>query len=112
AAASVCESGGRRLVAVRDRFLPWFCPTHEGRRGEAFREGRETREQRNALLRGLPYRIEEFPAYRIADVARCPNGHDTLLFAWNGKEAPWPRPPHVVAHESDEDPLYDATTRR
>jgi len=111
-AASVCESGGRRLVAVRDRFLPWLCPVHEERRGAAARETREVREKRSALVRKLPYRLDEFPAYRIAEVVRCPNGHDTLLFEWDGKQPPWPRPPHVVAHESDEDALYDAPAKR
>src|SRR5262249_54129147 len=33
--ASVCESGGRVLVPVRDRFLPWLCEEHAHRRGAA-----------------------------------------------------------------------------
>lgn len=111
-AASVCESGGRTLVAVRDRFLPWLCEDHEQRRGLAHRETRAAREQKGALVRSLPYRLEEFPAYRIAEVVTCPNGHDTLLFEWEGKQPPWPRPPHVVAHEASEDALYDAPAKR
>lgn len=111
-AATVCETGGRILVAVRDRFLPWLCPAHEDKRGQAARETRATREQRNALVRALPYRLDEFPAYRIAAVVTCPYGHETLLFAWDGKQPPWPRPPHVVAHESGEDALYDAAAKR
>ncbi len=111
-AASVCASGGRRLVAVRDRFLPWLCAAHEARRGVGARETRELREKRNAIMRALPYRLDEYPAYRIADVVQCPNGHDTLVFEWEGKQPPWPRPPHVVAHESDVDAIYDAPAKR
>ena len=111
-AAAVCRASGKTLEAIRDRFLPWLCAEHEERRGKAARETRAAREKRSALLRALPYRLEDFPAYRIADVVPCPNGHDTLVFAWDGTKPPWPRPPHVVAHEADADVLYDAPSKK
>jgi hypothetical protein len=111
-ARTVCATGGQVMEAVRDRFLPWLCEDHEERRGHAARESRELREKRNALVRALPYRLDEYPGYRIADVVPCPNGHDALLFAWDGKQPPWPRPPHVITHEKEHDALYDARTKR
>jgi len=44
-----------------------------------------------------------FLAFRIARAASCPNGHPALIFAWHGKEPPWPRPPLVIAVEKEVD---------
>ena len=44
-----------------------------------------------------------FLAFRIARAASCPNGHPALIFAWDGKEPPWPRPPLVIAVEKEVD---------
>jgi hypothetical protein len=54
-------------------------------------------------VKRLPYALAEYPAFRVDRVARCARGHDTVVFAWDGKDAPWPRPPHVVATENDFD---------
>lgn len=104
---SVCTSAGRELVPVRDRFVPWLCSEHEHRRGAAHREKRAAVRLENKLLRELGYAPSEYPGYRIAGVARCRNGHDTLVLAWSGKQAPWPRPPHVVTFEAEKDVLFD-----
>jgi hypothetical protein len=97
----VCEARGREIVAVRDRFLPWLCIEHSGSRGRAAKEDREGRRVRAALVKRLEFDLAEFPGYRVERVARCPRGHDALVFAWDGNEPPSPRPPLVVARESD-----------
>jgi hypothetical protein len=112
-AAQVCASGGRELVCVTDRFLPWFCAEHEGghdgdrARGRARRAEHAERVTAAGLARKLPFRLAEFPGFRIARVASCPRGHDALVFAWDGKEPPWPRPSLVVAVQND----FDYTVR-
>lgn len=111
-AAAVCAARGRVLTPLRDRFLPWLCEAHVERRGEAKREERSARQTHNALVRALPYRLEAFPGYRIAGTATCPSGHETLVFAWTGREPPWPRPPHVVACAKEEDQVYEATRQK
>jgi hypothetical protein len=100
-AADACASAGRELVAVRDRFLPWLCNEHEAQRGVGRRAERDERTTAAALTRKLPFRLAEYPGFRIARVARCNEGHDALVFAWDGKDPPWPRPPLVVAVEKD-----------
>jgi len=107
-AAQVCEDGGRVLVAVQDRFVPWLCPAHAETRGRARREERDERSLAATLARKLPFRLADFPGFRIEGVARCPAGHDALVFAWEGKEPPWPRPPLVVAVERDFDWSFGA----
>ncbi|MBX3190560.1 MAG: hypothetical protein KF819_26400 [Labilithrix sp.] len=111
-AGAVCDTRGRELSPVRDHFLPWLCADHADRRGEAHRDAQIARKTKNQLVRALPYRIEEFPGYVVSDVTRCPNGHDALVFAWSGREPPWPRPPHVVACAADEDVVYDASQKK
>lgn len=111
-AAQVCDDRGRVLVPVRDRFLPWLCAEHEGHRGQAVREDRAERRAIARIVRELPYRIEEFAGLRVDGLTSCPNGHETLIFAWNGREPPWPRPPHVVAVARGADVLFDAATRK
>ena len=110
--AAVCESGGRVLVPLRDKFLPWLCEAHAHRRGVARREGIAADRMQAGILRALPYKLTDFPGYRIEGTTLCPHGHDALVFAWDGGEPPWPRPPHVVASEDDEDVLYDTTQAR
>lgn len=115
AAADVCAGRGLVLTPLRDRFIPWLCAEHAGQRGEAARETRETRALRNRLVRALPYRVEDFAGFHVAGVTRCPSGHDTVVLGWEGREPPWPRPPHVVATARDEDAYFDSTqskTRR
>jgi hypothetical protein len=105
-AAQVCADAGRVLVAVRDRLLPWMCAEHAGSRGEPHERARIDRERLAALSRLLDYRLSDFPAYRVGRLATCPNGHDAIVFAWDGASPPDPRPPHVVAAEQGE---LDAT---
>lgn len=102
-AAQVCSSGGRTLVPVRDRFIPWLCPAHADTRGEAHAKQRSDRERLAAAARRLDYRLADYPAYRVDRIARCPNGHDAIVFAWDGRSPPDPRPPHVVATERELD---------
>lgn len=101
-AAQVCAEGGRTLAVVTDRFLPWLCADHQGGRGRALRAQRAERTTAAALVRKLPFRLAEFPGFRIERTAQCENGHDALVFGWDGKDPPWPRPPLVVAVEKDE----------
>ncbi|MGH7329072.1 MAG: hypothetical protein ACREJX_12045 [Polyangiaceae bacterium] len=108
----VCASGGRILVPIRDRFLPWLCEDHADRRGVARRERLAADRLQKKLIRELGYDIADFPGYRIQEVARCPNGHDTLVITWTGKQPPWPRPPHVVTFQNDADALFDAANVR
>lgn len=111
-AAQVCDARGRELAVTTDRFLPWFCGEHEDERGRSHRAERAGRGAASALARRLPFRMSEFPGYRIARATRCPNGHDALLFSWDGKEPPWPRPPLVIAVEKDEGWTFGRTTKR
>lgn len=103
AAAQVCDDAGRLLVVGVDRFLPWFCAEHEALRGRASKTERAHRATAAALARRLAFRLADFPGYRIARVGRCSQGHDSLVFAWEGKDPPWPRPPLVVAVQKDFD---------
>ncbi len=105
-AAQVCGDGGRVLVAVRDRLLPWLCPDHASTRGDAHARARVDRERLAALARRLDYRLADFPAYRVERLVTCESGHDAIVFAWDGPSPPDPRPPHVVAVERSE---LDAT---
>ena len=100
-AAQACESEGRELVAVTDRFLPWLCEEHAGERRARARESRAEPLRRNALLRALPFRLEDYPGYRVVEMTRCARGHDAFVFAWDGKTPPSPRPPLVVAREPE-----------
>jgi len=102
-AAQVCADAGGRVVVTRDRFVPWLCAEHAGSRGRALKATREERATAAALVRRLPFALTDYPGYRIEAAARCENGHDALVFGWEGKEPPWPRPPLVVAVASDED---------
>lgn len=106
-AAQVCACGGRVLVPVRDRFVPWLCAAHAGERGEEHATRRADRERLAAIVRSLDYRLADFPGYRVERVTTCPNGHDALVFAWDGRSPPDPRPPHVVAFERALDPKFD-----
>jgi hypothetical protein len=107
-AAQACEAGGRVLVPVRDHFLPWLCRDHADTRGDDHAAQRRDRERLAVIARGLDYRIADFPAYRIERVTTCPNGHDAIVFGWDGRSPPDPRPPHLVAFEAD----LDVTFRR
>lgn len=112
--AAVCASAfrGRELVPVRDRFLPWLCEEHTSRRGMARRERMAAERLQKELVRALGYELAAFPGYRIEGVTRCPNGHDTLVLGWTGKQPPWPRPEHVVTFEAAEDVLFDRVSAR
>jgi hypothetical protein len=105
-AAQVCADEGRCLVPIRDRFIPWLCAEHADTRGEAHAKQRIDRERLAAVVRRLDYRLADYPAYRVDGIARCSNGHDALVFAWDGPSPPDPRPPHVVAFERDLDPTF------
>jgi hypothetical protein len=102
-ARQACEAEGRELVVTTDRFLPWLCADHQGERGRAHRAARAERSSAAALAKKLSFSIKEFPGFRIAHVAACPNGHAALVFEWDGKDPPWPRPPLVVAVQKDFD---------
>ncbi len=110
-AAATCATMGRELSPVRDKFLPWFCADHPGRRGLARREERAEKVTRTQLTKKLPFDLAAFPAYFVAAVTKCPRGHDALLLGWEGDAPPWPRPPIVVAHAGDQDQMFDATQR-
>lgn len=111
-AKDVCAARGLVLTPVRDRFLPWLCEAHADRRGAAKREERDERKTRTTILRKLGYRLDDYPGYRIDRTTTCPNGHDALVFAWDGREPPWPRPPHVVACEAEGDFVFDVGKAR
>ncbi len=106
-AEQVCGAGARQLVATTDHFLPWLCEDHEGERGAKKKSTQAERTTAAALVRKLAFRLADFPGFVIAGVRRCPRGHDALVFGWEGKEPPWPRPPLVVAVQRD----FDWTTR-
>ncbi|HEY1692208.1 MAG TPA: competence protein CoiA family protein [Polyangiaceae bacterium] len=105
-ASQVCATGGRLLVPVRDKLLPWLCEEHAPERRERAKQGREAPLRRNALVRRLALRMEDYPGFRIEKVVACPRGHDALVFAWDGGDPPWPRPPLVVARGKDADWKY------
>lgn len=107
-AAQICADAGRRLVPVRDRFIPWLCAEHADTRGEEHARRRVDRERTVAVVRRLGYDLADFPGYRIDRVVACPHGHDAIVFAWDGRSPPDPRPPHVVAVERE----LDATFKR
>jgi hypothetical protein len=107
-AAQVCESSGRVLVAIRDRFLPWLCEEHAGSRRPRARAGREKPRRQAALLRRLPFRLDDYPGFRVDRLVTCPRGHDAFIFAWDATDPPWPRPPLVVARAADGDWLRTA----
>ena len=111
-AAQVCATGARLLVPVKDRFLPWLCEGHASTRRARARELREEPLRRDALVRRLGFRLEEFPGFRILRLASCPRGHDAFVFGWEGAEPPWPRPPLVVAREADADWSYSVAEGR
>jgi hypothetical protein len=111
-AQQVCESAGHILVPLQDRFLPWLCAEHAPTRRARAREERDEPLRRNALLRRLGFRLEEFAGFRVEGLVRCPRGHDAFVFAWEGDRPPWPRPPLVVAHAADEDMAYGGVERR
>ncbi|MGH7293276.1 MAG: hypothetical protein ACRELB_00005, partial [Polyangiaceae bacterium] len=110
-ASQVCEAGGRVLVPVRDRFLPWLCDEHAPSRRERARGLREEPRRRAALLRRLPFRLDAYPGFRADTLVVCPRGHDALVFAWDTSDPPWPRPPLVVAREADGDWRYGSDGR-
>jgi hypothetical protein len=105
-AAQVCATGGARLEPTQDRFLRWYCDQHAGTRREAARATLREPRRRKALVRRLPFRMEDYPGFRVDQLVACSAGHDAFVFAWEGSEPPWPRPPLVVAHESDGDWRY------
>lgn len=107
-AAQICADAGLVLVAARDRLVPWLCAEHAGTRGRPERRAREERRRLSELVRRLPYRLADFPGFRAQAIARCPRGHEAIVFAWDGREPPWPRPPHVVAMQSDLDWSFHA----
>lgn len=111
-AAQVCDAAGRRLVVVTDRFLPWLCADHERERGRAKKDDREARAKAAALAKMQGLVMADFPGYRIDEVARCSNGHEALVFAWEGKDPPWPRPPLVVAVQNETDVAFRAVDRK
>lgn len=111
-AQQACETGGRVLVVTTDRFLPWFCEAHRSERGRAHRAARNERSTAAVLTRKLPFRLDEYPGYRIARSTECPRGHPALLFTWEGKDPPWPRPPLVVAVEKDFDWSFGRVGKR
>jgi hypothetical protein len=113
-AAQVCATGAARLEPTQDRFLPWFCDEHAGTRRASARAVMHEPRRRNALVRRLPFRLEDFPDFQVEKLVACPAGHDAFVFAWNGVEPPWPRPPLVVARASDGDWRYgpDGKLRR
>jgi hypothetical protein len=102
-AAAVCASEGRVLVPIRDKFLPWLCAAHAPSRRERARGRLDGVRTRAAAIRALPFRVDDYPGFRVARVARCPRGHDAIVWAWDGDAPPWPRPPQVVAREKDRD---------
>jgi hypothetical protein len=108
-AAQVCADGGRVLVPVRDRFIPWLCPAHIETRGDAHAQRRIDRERLAALAKRLDYRLSDYPAYRVEHVTKCQNGHDAIVFTWEGagSSPPDPRPPHVVASERELDTKFE-----
>lgn len=99
--AQVCADAGRVLVAQRDKLVPWLCAEHRDTRGKDARAERELRRILAARVRALPFGLAEFAGYRVAGPARCVRGHDTVAFAWEGRHPPWPRPPCVIAVESE-----------
>jgi predicted RNA-binding Zn-ribbon protein involved in translation (DUF1610 family) len=111
-AAQVCATGARLLVPVKDRFLPWLCDEHAPARRARAREQREEPLRRSALLRRLGFRLEDFPGFRIARMVSCPRGHDAFVFAWDGADPPWPRPPLVVARAAEADWSYSVAEGR
>lgn len=106
AAEQVCETGGRLLDPVRDKFLPWLCRDHAPDRRAVARAPREDELRRASALRRLPFRPADYPDFRVGAVVRCPKGHDAIVWDWKGKEPPWPRPPLVVARERTRDVLW------
>jgi hypothetical protein len=110
--ARVCADRGRVLVALRDRLVPWLCADHRHERGRAAKGEREERRRMTALSRSLPFRVSDFPGYRAERAARCPRGHTSLVFTWEGTEPPWPRPPCVVAMHADHDVVWSGAERR
>jgi len=111
-ASQICDDGGRVLVPTQDRLLPWLCEDHADERGEARRESRETRRALQAVVQRLPYRLEDFPGFRVHALARCARGHDAIVWAWDGDHPPWPRPPHVVAVSGESDWTFSKATGR
>ncbi len=111
-ARQVCESGGRLLEPTQDRFLPWLCAEHAPARREHARRQREEPIRRTALVRRLPFRMEDYPGVRIERLVTCSRGHDAFVFGWAGSDPPWPRPPLVEAREADGDWMYSRVDRR
>jgi hypothetical protein len=111
-ADQVCEDGGRVLVAVRDKLIPWFCAEHTGERGRALRESRAQAVAMRAAVKKLPFKLEEFPGFRVGKLARCPRGHEAIVFDWDGDRPPWPRPPLVVAAENEVDVSWRPATKK
>ncbi len=56
--------------------------------------------------------MADYPGYAITGVVRCPSGHETLAFAWKGKDPPWPRPPLVIAVQGETDVVFRAVDRK
>jgi hypothetical protein len=111
-AEQICATAGRVLVPVQDHLLPWLCEAHAPIRRDRARREREDALLRASLVRALPFRLEQYPDFRVEGVGRCPRGHDGLVFAWSGTEPPWPRPPLVVARQNELDWSFDGARGR
>jgi hypothetical protein len=111
-ASQVCEAAGRVLVPIEDRFLAWLCDEHAPERRSRAKARLDDVQTRTALLRGLAFRVDDYPGFRVEGVGRCEQGHDALVFAWDGDEPPWPRPPLVVARERERDRAYSRAQGR
>lgn len=111
-AEQVCATRGRLLDPVRARFLPWLCEEHAPARRALGRAPREDAQRRTRALRRLPFGPADFAGFEAGPVVRCPNGHDAILWQWQGAEPPWPRPPLVVARERERDGAFSRTAGR
>lgn len=111
-AEQVCATAGRVLDPVTDRLLPWLCDEHAPARKARAKQQREEQLSYAALLRALPFALEDYPGFRVEGTGTCARGHAALVFAWEGREPPFPRPPLVVARHADADHRYDAVAGR
>lgn len=87
-ATAVCREEGRVLTAIRDKLRPWLCEDHRSSRRDVGTADRDAAIHRTAAVRALPFALEEFPEYSIAEIVRCPNGHDAIVWKWRGKLPP------------------------
>lgn len=93
----MCEACKRQLQLEAQRAVQWGRE-EQRRQAEAAQHAR----LREALVRALPFKLEEFAAYAVNGVDRCPNGHDVLRFGWANDwfaPPPDPRPPRLLFAE-------------